>query len=385
MVPEHSSSEKSENANKKAVLILEDGTFFVGKGFGSTKKTSGEVVFSTSMVGYPEALTDPSYKGQVLTLTYPLVGNYGVPPYDLNLGLPLYFESDRIQVQGLVIHELCHHPYHWASTRTLDKWLSDEGIPGIYGVDTRHITKKLRAHGVMLGILHVCETGEEPNLDKLLAQAKTIPDPNLTDLAGQVSVKEPVTYKADGKHTVVLIDCGVKYNIIRNLLKRGISVVRVPYDFSAKEIMEYKPSGVFLSNGPGDPKKCVKTIDSVRELVEQVPLMGICLGAQIVTLALGGDTYKLKYGHRSQNQPALDLKTNRCYITTQNHGYAIQNESIEKTPLEAWFVNPNDKTVEGVKHKTKPVFAVQWHPEASPGPYDTGFLFDTFAKMLEAA
>jgi carbamoyl-phosphate synthase small subunit len=383
LVPELNSSKNSEN--KKAILILEDGTFFVGKGFGSSKKTSGEVVFSTSMVGYPEALTDPSYKGQVLTLTYPLVGNYGVPPYDLNLGLPLYFESDRIQVQGLVIHELCHKPYHWASTRTLDKWLSDEGIPGIYGIDTRHITKKLRAHGVMLGILKVCEAGEEPDLDKLLTEAKSIPDPNLTDLAGQVSVKEPVSYKVDGKRTVVLIDCGVKYSIIRNLLKRGISVVRVPYDFSAKEIMEYKPSGVLLSNGPGDPKKCVKTIDSVRELVERVPLMGICLGAQIVTLALGGDTYKLKYGHRSQNQPALDLKTNRCYITTQNHGYAIENESIEKTSLEAWFVNPNDKTVEGVKHKSKPVFAVQWHPEAAPGPYDTVFLFDTFAKMLEAA
>jgi carbamoyl-phosphate synthase small subunit len=380
LVPEHSSSK-----NKKAVLLLEDGTFFVGTGFGAPKKTSGEVVFSTSMVGYPEALTDPSYKGQVLTLTYPLVGNYGVPPFDLNFGIPLYFESDRIQVQGLVIHELCHNPYHWASTRTLDKWLSDEGVPGIYGLDTRRLTKKLRAHGVMLGILQVCEAGEEPNLDTLLAEAKSIPDPNLTDLVRQVSVKEPVHYKVDGKHSVVLIDCGVKYSIIRNLLKRGISVVRVPYDFSAKEVMEYKPSGVFLSNGPGDPKTCVKTIDCIRELVDEVPLMGICLGAQILTLAMGGDTYKLKYGHRSQNQPALDLKTNRCYITTQNHGYAIANESITNTPLEAWFMNPNDKTVEGVKHKSKLVFAVQWHPEASPGPYDTEFLFDTFAKMLEAA
>jgi carbamoyl-phosphate synthase small subunit len=381
LVPEHSSSK-----NKKAVLLLEDGTFFVGKGFGATRKISGEVVFSTSMVGYPEALTDPSYKGQILTLTYPLVGNYGVPPYDLNFGLPLYFESDRIQVQGLVIHELCHEPYHWASTRTLDKWLLDEGVPGIYGVDTRHLTKKLRMHGVMLGILQVCEAGEEPNLENLLKEAKRgIPDPNLTDLVKEVSVKEPVHYKVEGKNTVVLIDCGVKYSIMRNLLKRGINVVRVPYDFSAKEVLEYNPNGVVLSNGPGDPKKCVKTIECVKELVEKVPLMGICLGAQILTLALGGDTYKLKYGHRSQNQPALDLKTNRCYITTQNHGYAVESESLKKTPLEAWFMNPNDKTVEGVKHKSKPVFAVQWHPEASPGPYDTKFLFDTFAKSMEAA
>jgi carbamoyl-phosphate synthase small subunit len=381
LVPEHSSSK-----NKKAVLLLEDGTFFVGKGFGATRKISGEVVFSTSMVGYPEALTDPSYKGQILTLTYPLVGNYGVPPYDLNFGLPLYFESDRIQVQGLVIHELCHEPYHWASTRTLDKWLLDEGVPGIYGVDTRRLTKKLRMHGVMLGILQVCEAGEEPNLDNLLKEAKKgIPDPNLTDLVKEVSVKEPVHYKVEGKNTVVLIDCGVKYSIMRNLLKRGINVVRVPYDFSAKEILEYKPDGVVVSNGPGDPKKCVDTIACTKELVDKVPLMGICLGNQILMLAMGGETYKMKFGHRSQNQPALDLKTNRCYITTQNHGYAVDMQCLEKSPLDCWFINANDKTVEGVKHRSKPVFAVQWHPEASPGPYDTEFLFDTFAKLMEAA
>jgi carbamoyl-phosphate synthase small subunit len=183
---------------------------------------------------------------------------------------------------------------------------------------------------------------------------------------------------------VVLIDCGVKYNIIRNLLKRGINVVRVPYDTSASEVMAYNPDGVFLSNGPGDPKKCTKTIEAIRELTEKVPLMGICLGAQILALSLGGDTYKLKFGHRAQNQPALDLNNNRCYITTQNHGYAINLESLKKTPLEPWFINPNDKTTEGIKHKSKPVFAVQWHPEASPGPYDTEMLFDKFAKTLEA-
>jgi carbamoyl-phosphate synthase small subunit len=378
-------TEHSPSKNKKAVLLLEDGTFFIGHGFGESRKTSGEVVFSTSMVGYPEALTDPSYKGQILTLTYPLVGNYGVPPYDLNFGIPLYFESDRIQVQGLVIHELCEEPYHWASTRTLNKWLSDEGIPGIYGIDTRRLTKKLRTHGVMLGILQVCQTGEEPNLDSLLKEAKSIIDPNLTDLVKEVTVKEPAHYKVEGKNTVVLIDTGVKNSILRNFLKRGINVVKVPYDFSAKEILEYKPNGVVVSNGPGDPKKCAETIDCVKELAEKVPVMGICLGNQILTLALGGDTYKMKFGHRSQNQPALDLKTNRCYITTQNHGYAVDIDSLKKTPLEAWFMNANDKTIEGIKHKSKPVFAVQWHPEASPGPYDTEFLFDTFSKLMEAA
>jgi carbamoyl-phosphate synthase small subunit len=369
----------------KAILVLEDGSTFLGKGFGAAKKVSGEIVFSTSMVGYPESLTDPSYKGQILTFTYPLVGNYGVPPYDKEKGVLKYFESDDIKVTGFAIHELCKNPYHWASTRTLDQWLKDEDIPGIYGIDTRKLTKKLRVKGVMLGILKVCEEDEEPDLEKLLKEVETVQDPNFTDLVKKVTVKEPIRYSSEGDKLAVLIDCGVKYGILRNLLKRGFDVMRVPYDSSAEEILEYKPDGVIISNGPGDPKQCTKTIESVRELVaEDTPMMGICLGTQILALALGGDTYKLKYGHRSQNQPALDLETGRCYITTQNHGYTAKRDSLKDTGLVEWFMNVNDKTVEGVKHKTKPAYALQWHPEASPGPYDTEFLFDRFQKLAEA-
>jgi carbamoyl-phosphate synthase small subunit len=370
----------------KAVLVLEDGSNFFGYGFGAAKKVSGEIVFSTSMVGYPESLTDPSYKGQILTFTYPLVGNYGVPPYDKEKGVLKYFESDNIKVTGFAIHELCRNPYHWASARTLDEWLKDEDIPGICGIDTRKLTKKLRVKGVMLGILEVCEEDEEPDLEKLLKDVRAVQDPNFTDLVKKVALKEPVRYRSGGDKLGVLIDCGVKYGILRNLLKRGFDVMRVPYDFSAEEILEYKPDGVIISNGPGDPKQCTKTIGSVRELVaEDTPIMGICLGTQILALALGGDTYKLKYGHRSQNQPALDLETGRCYITTQNHGYTAKRSTLKDTGLVEWFMNVNDKTVEGVKHKSKPAFALQWHPEASPGPYDTEFLFGRFQRLAEAS
>lgn len=371
--------------SQKAVLVLEDGSCFFGSGFGASKKVSGEIVFSTSMVGYPEALTDPSYKGQILTLTYPLIGNYGVPSFsDLEWDIPRNFEFERIQVTGLVIHELCEKPHHWASTKTLDEWLKSENVPGIYGIDTRKLTKKLRVKGVMLGILQVFEEGKEPHIETLLKEIETVLDPNLTNLVEEVSTKEPIHYEVGASKRIALIDCGVKYSILRNLLKRNVDVIRVPYNFSAKEILEYNPKGVIISNGPGDPKKCQKTIDCVKELIEEdIPLMGICLGNQILALALGGDTYKLKYGHRSQNQPVLDLKTGRCYITTQNHGYAVSTDSNKEKNFETWFINANDKTVEGIRHKSKRVFAVQWHPEASPGPYDTEFFFDEFLKLME--
>ena len=369
----------------KAVLVLEDGSTFVGNGFGAPKKVTGEIVFSTSMVGYPESLTDSSYKGQILTFTYPLVGNYGVPNYNKENGVLKYFESDDIKVTGFVVHELCKHPFHWTSNLTLDQWLKDEDVPGIYGVDTRKLTKKLRVKGVMLGILKVCEADEELDLPKLLKEVENVQDPNFTDLVKQVTVKEPICYEVGGNKVAVVIDCGVKYGILRNLLRRGFDVVRVPYDYSADQILDFKPDGVMISNGPGDPKQCVKTVEAVRGLLERnMPMMGVCLGTQILALAVGGDTYKLKYGHRSQNQPALDLETGRCYITTQNHGYTVERDSIKETGLTEWFMNANDKTVEGVKHKTKPAFALQWHPEASPGPYDTEFLFDQFRKLAEA-
>jgi carbamoyl-phosphate synthase small subunit len=336
------------------------------------------------MVGYPESLTDPSYKGQILTFTYPLVGNYGVPSYEKENGVLKYFESEKIKVSGFVIHELCKNPSHWASKRSLDQWLKDENIPGIYGIDTRKLTKKLRVKGVLLGIIKVCEPDEEPDLPQLLKEVRNIEDPNLRDLAKEVTVKEPIFYPSGGKKTVVLIDCGVKFGILRNLLQRGFNVVRVPCDFSADQILDYKPHGVLISNGPGDPKQCSKTVEAVKELMDNdVPMMGICLGTQILALAEGGDTYKLKYGHRSQNQPALDLESGRCYITTQNHGFTVKRDSIKDTGLKEWFMNANDKTVEGVKHVKKPAFALQWHPEASPGPFDTEYLFDHFKKLVE--
>ena len=373
--------ERTKDGNK-AVLVLEDGSFFFGYGFGADERVAGEVVFSTSMVGYPEALTDPSFRGQILTLTYPLVGNYGVPSKESEDGILRHLESESIKVSGLVIHELCRRPFHWSASKTLDEWLYDENIPGIYGVDTRSLVKKLRVQGVMRGMLEVCSEGEEPDLERLRREVRLVEDPNAKDLVREVSIKRPLHHGERGNACVVVVDCGVKHGILRSLAKRGMDIVRVPYDFSSKEILEYRPCGVVISNGPGDPKKCAETALCVKELVdESVPVMGICLGTQILALGLGGDTYKLKYGHRSQNQPVLDLETRKCYITTQNHGYAVDSGSIKETDLRVWFVNANDETVEAVKHKRCTAFGVQWHPEAEPGPLDTEFLFDVFLKQ----
>ncbi len=370
--PRSTSSPKNLNP---ASLMLEDGTVFSGYSFGALKSATGEAVFSTSMVGYPEALTDPSYRGQILCLTYPLVGNYGVPSFETVAdNLPVFFESNGIQTRGLIVHEACEHPSHYQSVRTLDQWLRDERIPGIFGIDTRRLARVLRERGVMRAAI---APGDKVNAVDLTE----IPDPNETDLVKEVSVREPVVYHPESKETIVLLDCGTKLSIIRNLLKRDVSVERVPYDTPADSIIEHDPIGVVVSNGPGDPKICKQTIQTLRDLTEsEIPTLGICLGNQLIALASGADTYKMKYGHRSQNQPVLDLDTGRCYITTQNHGFAVDRAALEKAGLEVWFVNANDRSVEGLRDPKRPCWAVQWHPEACPGPTDTEFIFDFFLK-----
>lgn len=366
----------------KAKLVLEDGTIFNGNGFGIPSKIAGEVVFNTGMVGYTESLTDPSYRGQILCFTYPLIGNYGVPNFFIKdeYGLPIGFESETLQVSGVIAQEICNKPSHWASTLNLNEWLRHNKISGIQNIDTRYLTKKLRDHGVMMSILEVSDTpSSDEYLIRNLKKSRNYDDINFVD---EVSVNKTIDY-GTGNKVVVLIDCGVKISIIRELLRRKLKVIRVPYDTSLDDIQKYQPNGVLVSNGPGDPKICEKTVKTVKGLFgEGVPLLGICMGTQIIALALGGDTYKLKYGHRGQNKPCIDLDTNRSYVTSQNHGYAVNPESLENTELKPWFVNADDKTGEGLKHTNGKCISVQFHPEASPGPYDTKHVFDEFFKIL---
>ena len=357
---------------RRAVLALSDGTVLEGVGFGASANIGGEVVFNTGIVGYPESITDPSYHGQILCQTYPLIGNYGVDPSR--------FESERPQIAGYVVAELCSRPSHETSVKTLDDWLRENGVPGICGIDTRALTKKLRVHGVMPGLLAVADG--PLSLAGLRREARVAPDPNARDLVAEVTTPEIRITNPRARKTVVLIDCGVKQGIIRALVRRGVSVVRVPADTDAGRILTFAPRGVVISNGPGDPKRAIATIAAVRGLLrENIPLFGICLGNQLLALAAGGDTFKLKFGHRGQNQPCLEEGTKRCYITSQNHGFAVDTATLPRS-WAPWFRNANDGTNEGIRHRRLPVFGVQFHPEACPGPTDTEFLFDTF---LEAA
>ena len=349
--------------NKNAKLILKDGTFFEGKSFGAEKSIAGEVVFATGMVGYPEAITDPSFCGQILVMTYPLTGNYGVPKKE-------FWESGKIQISGLIVCNYIDTPSHHASQKTLGAWLKEEGVPALEIKDTRLLTKKLRMEGVMLGkiIADKSSHGSGKNIK--------FQDPNLRNLVAEVSTKKILSF-GKGKHAVVLIDCGLKQNIVRRLVARGLKVMVVPWDTDVLKL-NFLFSAVIISNGPGDPKMVKVAINNVKKIIKKgIPILGICLGNQILTLALGGDTYKLKFGHRSQNQPVVEVGTNRCYLTTQNHGFAV---GVIPKGFNEWFSNANDKTNEGIIHKTKPFMSVQFHPESSPGPIDTDWVFDFFLR-----
>ncbi len=349
----------------KAKLILEDGTEFIGTSFGYEGSVAGEVVFNTAMTGYPESLTDPSYRGQILVLTYPLIGNYGVPGITEENQMFSFFESDKVHITGLIIADYSEQYSHWNANQSLGDWLKSNKVPALTGVDTRALTKHIRESGALLGKIIF-----DDDIDFI--------DPNMENLTAQVSTNEVITY-GDGDKRILLLDCGVKNNIIRHFLKRNVTVIRVPwdYDFSNEEY-----DGLFLSNGPGNPKMCETSIKNVAKALKQdKPIFGICLGNQIIALASGADTYKLKYGHRSHNQPVLQCGTNRAFITSQNHGFAIDKTTLSDE-WETLFINLNDGTNEGLRHKTKPIFSVQFHPEASSGPTDTEFLFDDFLDMV---
>lgn len=360
-----------ERTRLGAKLVLEDGTEFRGWSFGARKSRAGEVVFNTGMVGYVESLTDPSYRGQLLVSTYPLVGNYGVPHEDQEgpFGLSTTRESYSIHAFGLVVADYSETYSHWNAHQSLGEWLESEGIPGISGIDTRALTQRLRERGSMLGKIEI-EGEDEIEFD----------DPNQRNLVEEVSITERGVF-GSGDKKILLIDTGAKYNIIRSLAQRGATVTRVPWDADvSEELGGY--DGVMLSNGPGDPTMCDKSVELVRSaLSRDIPLFGICLGNQLLSLAIGAKTYKLKYGHRGQNQPVVECGTNNCFVTSQNHGFAVDTGSLPED-WRPWFENLNDRTNEGIRHAWKPFRSVQFHPEACPGPVDTAYLFDEFLRML---
>ena len=349
-------------------LLLDDGSVFHGKSFGYEKATAGEVVFNTAMTGYPESLTDPSYSGQLMVLTYPLVGNHGVPTRKNKAnGMATFMESEKIHAEAIIVSDYSFEYSHWNAVESLGSWLKDEKVAGIYGIDTRELTKLLREKGSMKGKI-VFDAADE--IDFV--------DPNLINQVDIVSCKEVITY-GNGSKKVVLVDCGVKHNIIRCLLKRDVTVIRVPWNYDFTN-MEY--DGLFISNGPGDPDTCEAAVINIRKAMERnTPICGICMGNQLLAKAGGASIYKLKYGHRSHNQPVRMVGTERCFITSQNHGYAVDNSTLG-ADWEPLFINMNDGTNEGIKHKTKPYFSAQFHPEACSGPTDTEFLFDKFVELL---